>query len=158
MQPANVIILIVNVVILLTAVGVSVHQGVTPGPGLSWESFAAILLGSAAVIVTAVTAFIAIVAIWGYNSIREAAKEQARQAAGEQARRVAEEIARDVSATVAKREAAQAWKLFRDSVMTPAGSAGATPERADAGGREEMVDALSGEDSNDAEGSGIGRH
>lgn len=86
---------------------------------IEYKDFISILLTAISVILAAVTIFIALLAIWGYTSIKAAAMTSAEIKATEIAAQVADKIAREVAMPVAAREAQAAAKLY-------AGSAGGT--------------------------------
>ena len=75
-------------------------RGLKPqSTGWDYKDFVNTLLGSVAVLLAAVTVFVALVAIWGYTAIRESAERAAR------------EVATNVAQAVATREAQNALAL-----------------------------------------------
>ena len=71
--------------------------------GWKYQDFVTILLACCAVILAGVTIFVALIAIWGYNAIREAAEKASRE--------VASDIAKDIAQVVAAREFQNALAL-----------------------------------------------
>lgn len=97
-------------------------RGVSPvHDGIEYKDLFAIILTAVAVLLAAVTIFVAVVAIWGYNSIREESVKAAIKAAEVEAGKVATTVAQ----AAASREALTLFKL-----LDGAGNPGATNELA----------------------------
>lgn len=80
-----------------------VFHGVAPGNPFDPVDLIVIVLTAVAVIVTTLGIFIAILAIWGYNTIKIAAIEQAVAAAKTEAEAVAARTARDILAPASRK-------------------------------------------------------
>ncbi|EKV32128.1 hypothetical protein C882_3192 [Caenispirillum salinarum AK4] len=107
---ANITILIVNLVLAATIIGLSIHRGLAEPTGLDWNDFAAILLTSVAVVLAGVTVFIAAAAIWGYNAIKTAAENKAREVAEKVAIAETREAMSDQFGALDEDEEAKFWQ------------------------------------------------
>lgn len=133
MKMLNAALLVISGVFLVAMV-LMVLEGVGPktSEGFGWTDFTAILLGAAAVVLTAVAVMVAVAAVWGYNAIHKAAIE----AAEKEARIVAPKVAKEVAETVA---AYEARTVLDDAGITGGGlaeamwSAGGDNEQPDVG-------------------------
>lgn len=74
-----------------------------PPPGVEYKDLITIILTAVAVLLAAVTVIIALLAFWGYNSIRESAEKVAKETAERVAARTAEPVAARVALQVAER-------------------------------------------------------
>lgn len=70
-----------------------VSRGFELGTKFTAVELLSLILGALAVMIAVLTVFLAVLALWGYNSLREAAKE------------IATTVAKDIATTVAKRTA-----------------------------------------------------
>lgn len=99
---ANQLLLFVNVLALFAAV---FYFGLQPlkanHDGIEYKDLVTIILAAVAVVLAAVTLFVAVMAIWGYNSIRE----ESVKAAVREAVKAAEAEAKNTAQVVASREA-----------------------------------------------------
>lgn len=106
----------VNVSLFGVAAFYIATRGLAQNPqGFEYKDLIAIILTALAVVLAAVTLFVALIAIWGYNAIREAAQIAARDAAKD----IARVVARDVAQAVATREAQGALALSSELPTTP---------------------------------------
>jgi hypothetical protein len=106
----------VNASLMLVAGFFIATRGIAPASqGFEYKDLIAIILTVLAVILGAVTLFMALIAIWGYNAIREAAQLAARDAAKD----IARVVAKDVAQAVATREAQGALALSGETTATP---------------------------------------
>ncbi len=71
--------------------------------GLTRFDIATVTLAAAALVLTGVGVFVAILAIWGYNGLKDAAVKAAIRTARETARKVSKTTAKDVAEAVALR-------------------------------------------------------
>lgn len=69
------------------------HTILAPANGLEWKDFVSILLTALGVMLAVMTLFLAVLAIWGFNSLKEEAIRVARTAAMETAGPVAAQAA-----------------------------------------------------------------
>ena len=76
--------------------------GTAAAPFTSVE-FISLILGALAVMIAVLTVFLAVLALWGYNSLREAAREIATA----EAKRTAEEVAGRTTRTLQDQESGQ---------------------------------------------------
>ena len=129
---ANRILLLLNVIALMIAIRYFGLWPLLPNTdGIEYKDLITIILAALAVILAAVTIFIAVMAVWGYNAIRESAEKAAR------------EVAKDVAQTVAAREA--------ESLNSLSGGRAPAP---DIEVEEELTKALQTGDSQEGGGSG----
>jgi hypothetical protein len=80
-----------------------VSRGTTPSNGIEYKDIISLLLTAITVVLAALAIGIAVLAIWGYNSIRESAERAAGDVAERTAKEVADQTAREVATTVALR-------------------------------------------------------
>lgn len=78
-------------------------RGYQPGVGFGQYELITLVLAALAVLLTALGLFIAILAIWGYSTLKQAAMDQANQAAHITAQKTAETVAARVAEKVAGR-------------------------------------------------------
>ena len=101
----NRVLLFLNIVLLLGSI---LYFGTHPlhksDDGIEYKDLISIILSVLAVILGALTIFVAVLAIWGYNSIREESFRAAGVAAEATARKVAEEVT--------PREVLRMWKAM----------------------------------------------
>lgn len=98
----NRILLFLNVCALIIAFLYFGFHGIySVDHGIEYKDLVTIILTAIAVLLAAVTLFVAAMAIWGYNSIREESVKAAVKAADAKAA----EIAKNVAESVASREA-----------------------------------------------------
>lgn len=71
------------------------------GAPLEYKDFISIILSALAVMLAALTLFVAVAAIWGFAALREEARSSAEQEARETATKVATEVAESVAARTA---------------------------------------------------------
>ncbi len=81
-----------------------------PPSGWDWKDLVTILLTAVTVILAATALFVAVLAVWGYTTIRQHAETTARNVAAD----IAREEARKVAATVAARSAFAAQDATSD--------------------------------------------
>ncbi|MFZ2287776.1 MAG: hypothetical protein WAV93_12385 [Bacteroidales bacterium] len=94
------IILASNVLLFAFLIWAVAARGLQPAPAdWKYQDLVTILLTAVAVILAAVTLFIAILAIWGYTALKDAAEKEARK------------VATDVAQSVAAREARAASRF-----------------------------------------------
>ena len=95
----NRLALLLNIVLFGFACWFISTRGLQVAPqGFSYQELVTILLTAIAVILAAVTIFVALVALWGYTAL----KENAKAAAEEVARETAEETARTEAVAAAR--------------------------------------------------------
>ena len=73
------------------------HRLVQDDPNIEYKDLITIILTALAVLLAAVTLFVAAMAIWGYNSIRDESVKAAKKAAEAEARIVATNVASSVA-------------------------------------------------------------
>ena len=105
---ANRILLMMNAILLVFGLLYFGFRGLDLHPnGIEYKDLITIILTAIAVLLASVTIFVALMAIWGYSTIRDAAEKAAR------------EVATDVAQTVAAREAQAILALSGGSVSAP---------------------------------------
>jgi hypothetical protein len=98
---ANRVLFFCNAVVLAVAVlYFGLHPLKSGIESIESKDLITIVLGAVAVLLAAVTIFIAVLAIWGYNSIREESVKAAVAAAEKEARNTAEAVASRESVTM----------------------------------------------------------
>lgn len=105
---ANRILLMMNAILIVFGLLYFGFHGLDLHPnGIEYKDLITIILTAIAVLLASVTIFVALMAIWGYTSIREAAEKSAR------------EVATDVAQTVAAREAQTISRLSGGMAQAP---------------------------------------
>ncbi len=118
MSWSNRLLFFTNVVLILFLIWAFVSRGLgAPPANSSYSDLVTIMLGAIAVILAAVTVFIAILAIWGYTALKEGAEKEARTVATDVARAIATDVAQSV-ATREAREAVRFAQLAEDGPET----------------------------------------
>lgn len=136
---ANRLLLLFNVILLALGGWFVATRGISPAPkGWSYQDLITILLTAIAVLLAAVTVFIALAALWGYNTLKESAKSTAETIAREVAEQAARSTATKVARVVTMRELPEMVKVY-------ASFDGQVP----GGGTDELTDALK------ADGDGV---
>jgi hypothetical protein len=106
---ANRALLVVNIGLVIVVLYFLGTRGLgLPASNFEYKDLIAIILTALAVILAAVTIFVAGLAIWGYTTIRESAERAAVATAEEAAKLVAADVAR----ATASREAPEAVRLY----------------------------------------------
>jgi HAMP domain-containing protein len=87
---------------------VCVH-GLEPSPGWEYKDVVTLILTAVTIVLAALAIFIGLLAVWGYNSLREIAQARASDVATKVATTVAEKVAertaRETAASVGARSA-----------------------------------------------------
>jgi Na+/melibiose symporter-like transporter len=92
----------VNVFLLMCSAYLFLASGPAPEkPIIEWKDYVTILLTVVTIVMGAAALLIAMVAIWGYTSLREHAENTARKAGEEAATKTAREVAQAVAARTA---------------------------------------------------------
>lgn len=131
MNRGNILWFFVNLtlaVILLVFIGS--HGLTTPPKGWEYKDLLTIILTALTALLAGLAIFIGVLAIWGYNSIRDAAERAAERAADARAERTARTVAETVATRVAEEVATRSAPLQdRTDDLTAALSEGTTDEQ-----------------------------
>lgn len=101
----NRLLLGLNAVVLLAGLWVVGAFGLQHDQrGWTYQDLVAVLLTAIGVLLAIVALFVAVLAIWGYSALKEAAAE----VAAKKAERVADKVAREVAGPIAARAGAEA--------------------------------------------------
>lgn len=116
----NRLTLLLNLVLFGLAIWFISTRGLQEAPkGFSYQDLVTILLTAIAVILAAVTIFVALVALWGYTALRENAKAAAEKVARETAEEAARAEATAVARTLTMRELPEMVRLYFSTVGAP---------------------------------------
>jgi hypothetical protein len=109
---------------------IGVHGLDYPPPGWEYKDLLTVILTALTALLAGLAIFIGVLAIWGYNSIREAAERAAERVADAKAENTARTVAETVAARVAEQVAtAQGTTTARIDDLTAALSEGMTDEQ-----------------------------
>lgn len=89
----NLLFFVLNAALLAVGGFFVFSRGYVAGAGFSQYEVITLVLACVAVLLTALGLFVAIIAIWGYGTLKQAAMDQAQSAAHVTAGRVAEAVA-----------------------------------------------------------------
>ncbi|MDP3117973.1 MAG: hypothetical protein Q8N19_12765 [Phenylobacterium sp.] len=122
----NRLLLLVNTVLFGLALWFVCTRGLQSAPqGFSYQDLVTILLTAIAVILAAVTVFVALTALWGYTALKESAKIAAEQVARDIAEETAKSTAADAARALTMRELPGMVQLY---LSTSGASGGDAPE------------------------------
>jgi len=141
-----------NVVLFVLAGWFITTRGLQPAPnGFTYQDLVTVLLTAIAVILAAVTVFVALVALWGYNALKENAKSAAEAAARETAEETARVTAKAAARTLTMRELPGMVELYFRTHGVPEGSPEAVTEGAEVAG-DDLSEALKRGDGDEEHG------
>lgn len=136
----NRLALFLNLVLFGLALWFLCTRGLQTAPkGFSYQDLVTILLTAIAVMLAAVTIFVALVALWGYSALKENAKAAAEKVAKETAEETAKGAATAAARTLTMRELPGMVRLYFSTE-------GAPPQTNEGG---DLAEALKGSDDPD---------